>query len=76
MSMADPKGRLAAAAGAAMTAGGSLGSYIGGMTLTHAGYSVLSMVAITFFLLVMVLIHFTIKQVPSMKSGLQPLTKI
>lgn len=67
MSIADPKGRLAAAAAAAMTAGGSLGSYIGGITLTESGYGVLSIIVISLFVLVMVLIHLTIKQVPGMK---------
>ena len=67
MSIADPKGRLAAAAAAAMTAGGSLGSYIGGITLTQAGYGELSMIAVSFFILAMVLIHFTIQQVPGTK---------
>ena len=68
MSIADPKGRLAAAAAAAMTAGNSLGSYIGGITVTEAGYGVLSIISISLFVLVMVLIHLTIKQVPDMKS--------
>lgn len=68
MSIADPKGRLAAAAAAAMTAGNSLGSYIGGITVTEAGYGVLSIISISLFILVMVLIHITIKQVPGMKS--------
>ena len=67
MSIADPKGRLAAAAAAAMTAGGSLGSYIGGVTLTHAGYTELSIISVSFFILVMILIHFAIKQAPGMK---------
>lgn len=67
LSMADPRGRLAAAAAAAMMAGGSLGSYIGGVTLTQAGYGVLSLVSISFFLVVMVLIHLTIKQMAGMK---------
>lgn len=74
MSIADPKGRLAAAAAAAMTAGGSLGSYIGGITLTEAGYGLLSMVAVSFFILVMLLIHLAIKQVPGMKLEQQPAT--
>ena len=68
MSVTDPKGRLAAAAAAAMTAGNSLGSYIGGVTVTEAGYGVLSIISISLFLLVMVLIHLTIKQAPDMKS--------
>lgn len=68
MSIADPKGRLAAAAAAAMTAGNSLGSYIGGITVTEAGYGVLSIISISLFILVMVLIHLTVKQVPGMKQ--------
>lgn len=72
MSMADPKGRLAAAAAAAMTAGGSLGAYVGGVTLTQTSYSMLSVVAIAFFILVMVLIHFAMKQVPKLKPEQLP----
>jgi len=72
MSAADPKGRLAAAAAAAMTAGGSLGAYVGGVTLTHTGYGMLSAVAILFFLVVMVLIHVAAKRIPVAKLELQP----
>jgi len=66
MSIADPRGRLAAAA---MTAGGSLGSYVGGVTVTHAGYSTWGFVSIAFLLLVMAFIHFATRQIPVSRVG-------
>lgn len=45
LSLADPAGRLAAAASAAMTMGGSLGSLVGGWTADNLGYEGLGWVA-------------------------------
>ena len=45
LSEADPAGRLAAAASAAMTAGSSSGAFIGGLALTYAGLPGLGWVA-------------------------------
>ena len=50
LSLADPAGRLAAASSAAMTAGGSIGAFVGGATVGQLGYSGLSWVAGSFFL--------------------------
>lgn len=55
LSLADPAGRLAAASSAAMTAGGSLGALVGGVTADAAGYPGLAWVAIGHFLVVIVL---------------------
>jgi predicted MFS family arabinose efflux permease len=46
MSLADPKGRFAAAAGASMTLGAALGAYLGGVTVTHLGLNHVGTVAI------------------------------
>lgn len=56
LSMADPAGRLAAAASAAMTMGSSLGSLIGGWTADHFDYQGLGWLAASNFLIVIVLI--------------------
>lgn len=50
LSLADPAGRLSAASSAAMTAGSSLGAWLGGMALTGAGYTALSWTASAQFL--------------------------
>lgn len=55
MSLADPKGRFAAAAGASMTLGAGLGSYIGGVTVTSFGLSYVGPVAVTMLAAVIVL---------------------
>lgn len=51
LSLADPAGRLAAASSAAMTAGGSAGAFLGGMTASTFGYTGLAWVAGAHFLL-------------------------
>ncbi|HEY0316636.1 MAG TPA: MFS transporter [Sphingomonas sp.] len=56
LSLADPAGRLAAASSAAMTAGASLGSWLGGVTLQAAGPVGLSWGAVIHFLLFTVII--------------------
>lgn len=55
MSLADPKGRFAAAAGASMTLGAALGAYIGGVTVTHLGLSYVGTVAVVMLAIVIVL---------------------
>src|SRR5690606_27545231 len=52
LSLADPAGRLAAAASAAMTMGSSLGSLAGGWTADHLDYQGLGWLAAVSFLLV------------------------
>jgi predicted MFS family arabinose efflux permease len=49
LSLADPAGRLAAASSAAMTAGGSIGAWLGGVTLQAAGPVGLSWGAVIHF---------------------------
>jgi predicted MFS family arabinose efflux permease len=52
LSLADPAGRLAAAASAAMTMGSSLGSLVGGWTADTFDYEGLGWVAVTSFVIV------------------------
>ncbi|WP_156842126.1 MFS transporter [Novosphingobium aquimarinum] len=49
LSLADPAGRLSAASSAAMTAGSSMGAWLGGMALTGGGLGVLSWTSIGHF---------------------------
>jgi predicted MFS family arabinose efflux permease len=56
LSEADPAGRLAAAASAAMTAGASSGAFIGGLALTHGGLPGLGWAAAGQFVIFTVLI--------------------
>ncbi|MEX1146747.1 MAG: MFS transporter [Sphingomonadales bacterium] len=56
LSLADPAGRLAAASSAAMTAGGSLGALVGGVTADGLGYTGLAWVSGGHFIVVIVLI--------------------
>lgn len=51
LSLADPAGRLSAASSAAMTAGSSLGAYLGGVSVAAFGYLGLSWVAVAHFAL-------------------------
>ena len=55
MSVADPKGRYAAAAGATMTLGAALGAYLGGVTVTYLGLGNVGTVAVAVLLVVIVL---------------------
>lgn len=57
MSLADPTGRLAAAAGGLLTAGSSLGAYLGGVTLTYSNTFTLSILAVSLLMGVMLLVH-------------------
>ena len=50
LSLADPAGRLAAASSAAMTAGSSVGAWVGGASLQALGYSGLTWTAFIHFL--------------------------
>ncbi|HWK49029.1 MAG TPA: MFS transporter [Steroidobacter sp.] len=56
LSLADPAGRLAAAASAAMTMGSSLGSLLGGWTADTFDYEGLGWVAATSFAIVIVMV--------------------
>ncbi|MBY8825004.1 MFS transporter [Sphingomonas colocasiae] len=51
LSLADPAGRLAAASSAAMTAGSSIGAWIGGASLEAAGWPGLTWASLFHFLL-------------------------
>ncbi len=57
MSLADPTGRLAAAAGGLLTAGSSLGAYLGGVTLTYSNTFTLSILAVSLLMGVMLLVY-------------------
>lgn len=65
MSLADPKGRFAAAAGASMTLGAALGAYVGGVTVTHFGLSHVGTVAIVMLVLVIVLALLSLRRLPT-----------
>lgn len=67
MSLADPTGRLAAAAGGLLTAGSSLGAYLGGVTLTYGNTPTLSIVAVTLLVGMMIIVHVAIS-----KLGVSP----
>lgn len=56
LSLADPAGRLAAAASAAMTMGSSVGSLAGGWTADHLDYQGLGWVAAASFVIVFALV--------------------
>ncbi len=60
MSKADPAGRLAAAAGGLLTAGSSLGAYLGGVTLTYSSTFVLGLLSSSLLLGVMLLVHIAV----------------
>lgn len=62
MSLADPTGRLAAAAGGLLTAGSSLGAYLGGVTLTYSNTFTLSILAVSLLMGVMLLVHIAIQK--------------
>ena len=62
MSLADPKGRFAAAAGASMTLGAALGAYIGGVTVTHLGLSYVGTVAIVMLVIVIALAMLSLRR--------------
>lgn len=59
LSVADPAGRLAAAATAAMTMGGSLGAIVGGWTADRLDYRGLGWVAASHFFVAIVLLLIT-----------------
>lgn len=62
MSLADPKGRFAAAAGASMTLGAGLGAYLGGVTVTHLGLSHVGTVAIAMLVIVIFLALMSVRR--------------
>jgi len=62
MSLADPKGRFAAAAGASMTLGAGLGAYVGGVTVTQLGLSYVGGVSIAMLVIVIILAVLSMKQ--------------
>jgi len=68
MSLADPKGRFAAAAGASMTLGAALGSYIGGVTVTHLGLSQVGSVAIAMLCGVVVLALLSVRRLTAVTA--------
>ena len=55
MAVADPKGRYAAAAGASMTLGAALGSYLGGVTVTRLGLNHVGTVSVAVLFIVVIL---------------------
>jgi MFS transporter, DHA1 family, inner membrane transport protein len=68
MSLADPKGRFAAAAGASMTLGAALGAYLGGVTVTHLGLNHVGTVAIVMLVLVIVLALLSLRRLSAVAS--------
>lgn len=56
LSLADPAGRLAAASSAAMTAGSSLGAWVGGVSLESASWSGLTWAAFIHFVIFTIII--------------------
>ncbi len=69
MSLADPKGRFAAAAGASMTLGAGLGSYVGGVTVTHLGLSHVGTVAIAMLVVVIFLALMSVRRLTPATAG-------
>ena len=67
ISLADPKGRFAAAAGASMTLGAAIGSYLGGVTVTHLGLSHVGTVAVAMLVLVVVLAFMAVRRLTSVE---------
>ncbi len=76
MSLADSKGRFAAAAGASMTLGAALGAYVGGVTVTQAGLESIGIVAMAMLALVIVLALLSIRGLSGViaqnPSGVKP----
>jgi predicted MFS family arabinose efflux permease len=62
MSLADPKGRFAAAAGASMTLGAGFGAYVGGVSVTHLGLSHVATVSIAFMLIGVILVLISVRR--------------
>lgn len=71
MSLADLKGRFAAAAGASMTLGAALGSYIGGVTVTHLGLSYVGTVAIAMLCVVVVLALLSVRRLTATAADMR-----
>ncbi|MEJ8567966.1 MFS transporter [Elongatibacter sediminis] len=75
MSLADPKGRFAAAAGASMTLGAALGAYVGGVTVTQFGLDQVGTAAIAMLLLVIVLALLSLRRLTAV-TGLDTLPTV
>lgn len=69
MSLADPKGRFAAAAGASMTLGAALGAYVGGVTVTHFGLNHVGTVAIAMLIVVIGLALLSLRLLSAVVKG-------
>ena len=69
MSLADPKGRFAAAAGASMTLGAGLGAYLGGVTVTHLGLSHVGTVAVAMLVIVIFLALMSVRRLTPITAG-------
>ena len=65
MSLADKKGRFAAAAGASMTLGAGLGTFVGGVTITRFGLEHIGTTAVVMLLLVLVLVYLATSRLSS-----------
>ena len=72
LSLADPAGRLAAAASAAMTMGSSLGSLLGGWTADTFDYEGLGWVAATSFVIVIVMVAMITRHLGSPSTRTAP----
>lgn len=72
LSLADPAGRLAAAASAAMTMGSSLGSLLGGWTADTFDYEGLGWVAATSFVIVIIMVAMITKRLGAESTQSSP----